>query len=83
MCWAANMFLIQASVWQEAEPNDAWSRYLSEVRKYREQSCEEEGKRRPLVKWNFHHTWGYHQMDLWDFDQLFLPNTIPWISLGV
>ncbi|XP_018007399.1 telomerase RNA component interacting RNase [Hyalella azteca] len=35
---------------QEAEPNDAWSRYLSEVRKYREQSCEEEGKRRPLVK---------------------------------
>ncbi|KAF2346490.1 hypothetical protein FHG87_022754 [Trinorchestia longiramus] len=35
---------------QEGEPNDAWSRYLNEVRKYREQSCEEEGKRRPLVK---------------------------------
>lgn len=35
---------------EEGEPNDAWSRYLSEVRKYREQSCEEEGKRRPLVK---------------------------------
>jgi len=30
--------------------NDAWSRYLNEVRKYQEQSCEEEGKRRPLVK---------------------------------
>lgn len=29
---------------------DAWSQYMSEVRKYREQSCEEEGKRRPLVK---------------------------------
>ncbi|KAG7157711.1 telomerase RNA component interacting Rnase-like, partial [Homarus americanus] len=29
---------------------DAWSQYMSEVRKYKEQSCEEEGKRRPLVK---------------------------------
>ncbi|XP_076048179.1 telomerase RNA component interacting RNase-like [Oratosquilla oratoria] len=29
---------------------DAWSQYMNEVRKYREQSCEEEGKRRPLVK---------------------------------
>ncbi|XP_047498400.1 telomerase RNA component interacting RNase-like isoform X1 [Penaeus chinensis] len=29
---------------------DAWSQYMNEVRKYKEQSCEEEGKRRPLVK---------------------------------
>jgi len=30
---------------------DAWSQYMNEVKKYREQSCEEEDKRRPLVKW--------------------------------
>jgi len=29
---------------------DAWSQYMNEVRRYKEQSCEEEGKRRPLVK---------------------------------
>ena len=35
----------------EGGKTDAWSQYMSEVRKYKEQSCEEEGKRRPLVKW--------------------------------
>ncbi|KAK7075663.1 hypothetical protein SK128_008515 [Halocaridina rubra] len=34
----------------EGSKTDAWSEYMNEVRKYREQSCEEEGKRRPLVK---------------------------------
>ncbi|XP_045101373.1 telomerase RNA component interacting RNase-like [Portunus trituberculatus] len=34
----------------EGGKTDAWSQYMSEVRKYKEQSCEEEGKRRPLVK---------------------------------
>ncbi|XP_068200262.1 telomerase RNA component interacting RNase-like [Palaemon carinicauda] len=34
----------------EGGKTDAWSEYMNEVRKYREQSCEEEGKRRPLVK---------------------------------
>ncbi|CAL4110343.1 unnamed protein product, partial [Meganyctiphanes norvegica] len=29
---------------------DAWSQYMNEVKKYREQSCEEEDKRRPLIK---------------------------------
>lgn len=29
---------------------DAWSQYLSEVKKYRGQSCQEEGAVRPLVK---------------------------------
>ncbi|XP_046405259.1 telomerase RNA component interacting RNase-like [Ischnura elegans] len=31
-------------------PKDAWSQYMEEVRKYKELSCEEEGKTRPLVK---------------------------------
>lgn len=31
-------------------PKDAWSMYMAEVKKYREASCEEEGKTRPLVK---------------------------------
>jgi hypothetical protein len=31
-------------------PKDAWSLYMAEVRKYKEASCEEEGKTRPLVK---------------------------------
>ncbi|KAK4307540.1 hypothetical protein Pmani_020687 [Petrolisthes manimaculis] len=34
----------------EEGKTDAWSQYMNEVRKYKEQSCEEEGKRRPLVK---------------------------------
>jgi len=29
---------------------DAWSQYLEEVRQYREKSCHEDGKSRPLVK---------------------------------
>lgn len=32
------------------KPKDAWSLYMAEVRKYKEASCEEEGKTRPLVK---------------------------------
>lgn len=36
---------------QPAEsPKDAWSLYMQEVKKYRETSCEEERKTRPLVK---------------------------------
>ena len=31
-------------------PKDAWSLYMQEVKKYRETSCEEERKTRPLVK---------------------------------
>ncbi|XP_039283638.1 telomerase RNA component interacting RNase [Nilaparvata lugens] len=34
----------------EDKPKDAWSQYLAEVKKYRETTCEEEGKTRPLVK---------------------------------
>ncbi|CAN8010869.1 unnamed protein product, partial [Ixodes pacificus] len=34
----------------EELPKDAWSRYLAEVRKYRERSCDDEEKTRPLVK---------------------------------
>lgn len=32
------------------KPKDAWSLYMQEVKKYRETSCEEERKTRPLVK---------------------------------
>ncbi|KAK6632575.1 hypothetical protein RUM43_013343 [Polyplax serrata] len=35
---------------EEKHPKDAWSMYMAEVKKYREASCEEEGKTRPLVK---------------------------------
>nr|CAD7255872.1 unnamed protein product [Timema shepardi] len=36
---------------EEADkPTNAWSLYMAEVRKYKELSCEEEGKTRPLVK---------------------------------
>ena len=35
---------------EEKNPKDAWSMYMAEVKKYREASCEEEGKTRPLVK---------------------------------
>ncbi|XP_037527160.1 telomerase RNA component interacting RNase [Rhipicephalus sanguineus] len=35
---------------EEELPKDAWSRYLAEVRKYRERSCDDEEKTRPLVK---------------------------------
>lgn len=31
-------------------PTDAWSRYMAEVKKYRQQACDEDGKTRPLVK---------------------------------
>lgn len=31
-------------------PKDAWSQYMAEVKRYKETSCEEEGKTRPLVK---------------------------------
>ncbi|KFM72084.1 hypothetical protein X975_22155, partial [Stegodyphus mimosarum] len=29
---------------------DAWTRYMAEVKKYRQQACDEDGKTRPLVK---------------------------------
>lgn len=35
---------------EDKAPKDAWSMYMAEVKKYREASCEEEGKTRPLVK---------------------------------
>lgn len=35
---------------EEQPPKDAWSLYMAEVKKYKESSCEEEGKMRPLVK---------------------------------
>lgn len=35
---------------EEKGPKDAWAMYMAEVKKYREASCEEEGKTRPLVK---------------------------------
>ncbi|XP_021189961.3 serine/arginine-rich splicing factor 4 [Helicoverpa armigera] len=34
----------------DSAPKDAWSLYMQEVKKYRETSCEEERKTRPLVK---------------------------------
>ncbi|XP_054720555.1 telomerase RNA component interacting RNase-like [Uloborus diversus] len=30
--------------------SDAWTRYMAEVKKYRQQACDEDGKTRPLVK---------------------------------
>lgn len=35
---------------EEEPPKDAWSLYLAEVKKYKQTTCEEEGKTRPLVK---------------------------------
>ena len=35
---------------EDAGKKDAWSQYMSEVKKYKDQSCQEEGKTRPLVK---------------------------------
>ncbi len=34
----------------EEKPKDAWSVYMAEVKRYKETSCEEDGKTRPLVK---------------------------------
>jgi len=34
----------------EEKPKDAWSLYMAEVKRYKETSCEEDGKTRPLVK---------------------------------
>ena len=34
----------------ETPPSDAWSLYLAEVKRYKETTCEEDGKTRPLVK---------------------------------
>ncbi|GIY62475.1 hypothetical protein CDAR_581631 [Caerostris darwini] len=31
-------------------PAEGWSRYMEEVKKYRQQACDEDGKTRPLVK---------------------------------
>lgn len=41
---------VEPKVEQVEEPKDAWSQYLAEVKKYKETTCEEEGKTRPLVK---------------------------------
>ncbi|XP_073968455.1 telomerase RNA component interacting RNase-like isoform X1 [Rhodnius prolixus] len=38
------------SVADEPAPNDAWSVYLAEVKRYKETTCEEDEKTRPLVK---------------------------------
>jgi hypothetical protein len=35
---------------KEVSPGDAWSLYLAEVKRYKETTCEEDGKTRPLVK---------------------------------
>ena len=35
---------------EDTGKKDAWSQYMSEVKKYKDQSCQEEGKTRPLVK---------------------------------
>jgi len=37
---------------EEAEKgrSDAWSRYMAEVKQYKDRSCEEDRKNRPLVK---------------------------------
>jgi len=35
---------------EDNEKKDAWSQYLSEVRKYKERLGDEEEKNRPLVK---------------------------------
>merc|ERR1711963_441851 len=32
---------------EDTEKKDAWSQYMSEVKKYKDQSCQEEGKTRP------------------------------------
>uniref|UniRef100_A0A1B6EF72 Telomerase RNA component interacting RNase n=1 Tax=Clastoptera arizonana TaxID=38151 RepID=A0A1B6EF72_9HEMI len=41
---------IEGQVEEEVSPKDAWSLYLAEVKKYKQTTCEEEDKRRPLVK---------------------------------
>ncbi|XP_013776866.1 uncharacterized protein C19orf43-like isoform X2 [Limulus polyphemus] len=35
---------------EEEKPTDAWSRYLAEVKKYKQHACEDDSKTRPLVK---------------------------------
>ena len=35
---------------EDTGKKDAWSQHMSEVKKYKDQSCQEEGKTRPLVK---------------------------------
>ena len=35
---------------EDTGKKDAWSQYMSEVKKYKDQSCQEEGATRPLVK---------------------------------
>ncbi|XP_076346479.1 telomerase RNA component interacting RNase-like isoform X2 [Tachypleus tridentatus] len=34
----------------EEKPTDAWSRYLEEVKKYKQHACEDDSRMRPLVK---------------------------------
>lgn len=41
---------VEGQVEEEPAPKDAWSLYLAEVKKYKQSTCEEEGKTRPLVK---------------------------------
>lgn len=35
---------------QSQESKDAWSRYMAEVKKYKEHACDDDDKTRPLVK---------------------------------
>merc|ERR1712004_68060 len=35
---------------EDDAPSDAWAKYMKEVKKYKDQSCQEEDKTRPLVK---------------------------------
>ncbi|XP_076346478.1 telomerase RNA component interacting RNase-like isoform X1 [Tachypleus tridentatus] len=35
---------------EEEKPTDAWSRYLEEVKKYKQHACEDDSRMRPLVK---------------------------------
>ncbi|CAL1294155.1 unnamed protein product [Larinioides sclopetarius] len=38
------------SIEEPPPQSDAWARYMAEVKKYRQQACDEDGKTRPLVK---------------------------------
>ncbi|XP_015910384.1 telomerase RNA component interacting RNase [Parasteatoda tepidariorum] len=41
---------VEGSHEEPSPTSDAWTRYLAEVKKYRQQACDEDGKTRPLVK---------------------------------
>uniref|UniRef100_T1JKX6 Uncharacterized protein n=1 Tax=Strigamia maritima TaxID=126957 RepID=T1JKX6_STRMM len=45
-----SMLIIYSFLAVKDKKNDAWSQYMAEVKKYKDRSCEDEGKTRPLVK---------------------------------